>query len=77
MAAGGALASFLVLEAQGGWAVRLPGDDQRVVAIVADEEHGPGEIGDEADNFSLMLPDLSQTCNDGASSDTSLLHGKN
>jgi hypothetical protein len=48
-----------------------------VVAIVADEGHGRGEVSDEADNFPLALPDLSQTCNDGASSDTSLLNGKN
>jgi hypothetical protein len=57
--------------------MRLPEGGQRVVAIVADEERGRGEVGDEADNFPLALPDLSQTCNDGASSDTSLLHGKN
>ena len=57
--------------------MRLPGGDQRGVAIVADEERGRGEVGDEADNFPLSLPDLSQTCNDGAFSDTSLLDGKN
>jgi len=57
--------------------MRLPGGDQRVVPIVADEERGRGEVGDEADNFPLALPNLSQTCNDGASSDTSLLDGKN
>jgi hypothetical protein len=57
--------------------MRLPGGGQRVVAIVADEERGRGEVGDEADNFPLALPDFSQICNDGASSDTSLLHGKN
>ena len=57
--------------------MRLPGGGQRVVAIVADEERGRGEVGDEADNFLLALPDLSQICNHGASSDTSLLGGKN
>ena len=55
MAAGRALASFLVWS-PGEWAMRLPGGDQRVVAIVADEEHGRGEVGDEADNFPPCAP---------------------
>jgi hypothetical protein len=67
---------FLGLEAEGDGLCVYP-EATSMVAIVADEERGRGEVGDEADNFPLALPDLSQTCNDGASSDTSLLHGKN
>ena len=67
---------FLGLEAEGDGLCVYP-ETTSMVAIVADEQRGRGEVGDEADNFPLALPDLSQTCNDGASSDTSLLHGKN